>query len=147
MKDAVQIFLDHINKNNLKVTPQRRLILDVFLKETGHITPEELYDKVRDIDPSVGNATVYRTLRLLMDSGLARSVDFADGLTRYEVKAGHGHHDHLICTECKKSIEILDEDIERLQEEIAKKNGFTLTNHSMNLYGICSECREKAKKS
>lgn len=147
MKDPVQIFFDHISQNNLKSTPQRRLILDVFLKVKGHITPEELYEKVKEIDPSVGNATVYRTLRLLMDSGLARSVDFDDGVTRYEVKFGHGHHDHLICTECKKSIEIFDENIERLQDEIAKKNGFLLTDHSMNLYGICSECRKKGQKS
>jgi Fur family ferric uptake transcriptional regulator len=143
MKDPRDIFSEYLQEHKLKVTPQRLLILDVFLNEEGHVASEELYGLVKRLDPSVGQATVYRTLKLLTDSGLAKEVHFGDGVTRYEHEYGHSHHDHLICDRCGSNVEVLDDRIEALQEELAAKYGFKLTGHKMYLHGICAKCRKK----
>ena len=143
MKDPTSVFFDYLTRNGLKLTPQRRLILEVFLKQDGHPTPEDLYDLVKRADPSIGQATVYRTLKLLCQSGLAKEVHFGDGLTRYERKYGLKHHDHLICERCGKNLEVVDERIERLQQDLAAKHGYALTGHRMYLYGLCPDCRDK----
>lgn len=139
-------FNDFIAKRGLKSTAQRGLIVDVFLKTEGHLSTEELYEKVKSVDNSVGQATVYRTMKLLCESGLAREVHFGDGLARYEkYNEDHDHHDHLICQSCGKNLEVVDERIESLQEELAKQHGFVLTSHRMYLYGVCSDCRKSKK--
>lgn len=143
MKTPQEVFAEYLGQQNLKITPQRRLILDTLLKQNDHISPEELYARVKKRDKSIGQATVYRTLKLLNESGLIEPVDFADGVTRYEPSYGTAHHDHLICEKCGKNIEILDDIIEARQERLAEKHGFTLTRHKMYLYGICEECRKK----
>ncbi len=124
------------------MTSQRRLILDVFLASHGHLSSEDLYAAVAKHDPSVGQATVYRTLKLLAESGLAREVHFGDGVARYEVIYGHEHHDHLVCEQCGKALGVVDERIEELQEQIAQREGWTLTGHRMCLYGICPQCQK-----
>lgn len=142
-KDPYAIFADFVVRKKLKMTPQRRQILDVFLAEEGHVTSEELYQKVKRDYASIGQATVYRTLKLLADSGLAKAVEFGDGAMRYEILFGQTHHDHLICEECGKNVEVVDPAIERLQEEVARRHGFALTGHKLYLYGLCPECRAK----
>jgi Fur family ferric uptake transcriptional regulator len=122
------------------MTPQRSLILEQLLKCDGHVSAEELYDCVRNSSPGVGQATVYRTIKLFSDAGLAREVHFGDGVIRYEARHGHGHHDHLVCELCRKEIEFLDPAIEKLQEEQAQQHGFSLTGHRMILFGICPDC-------
>ena len=139
-KDPQAVYADFIASQRLKMTPQRRQILEVFLKAKGHMSSEELYQRVKKSFAGIGQATVYRTLKLLAGSGLAKEVDFGDGVTRWEQQHGHAHHDHLICQRCGKNVEVVDEAIEKLQEEVAAKNGFTLTGHSMYLYGICGDC-------
>ncbi|GAB7022595.1 Fur family transcriptional regulator [Salidesulfovibrio brasiliensis] len=143
MKTPQDAFTTYLSEKNLKMTPQRRLILDTFIDEKQHLSPEELYDKVKKVDPSIGQATVYRTLKLLVEAGIVESLDFADGVSRYEVSWGEEHHDHLICERCGKNIEILDDVIEKRQEAIAKEHGFTLSHHKMYLYGLCSKCGRK----
>jgi len=143
MKNPQELFADYLADKNLKVTPQRRLILDTFLKQDGHLSSEELYANVKKRDSSIGQATVYRTLKLLNESGLIEPLDFADGVVRYEWSYGQTHHDHLICDKCGKNIEILDETIESRQEQLAEEHGFKLLRHNMSLYGICSDCRNK----
>ena len=143
MKNPQEVFAEFLVKERLKVTSQRNTILDVFLESKEHYSPEELYLKVKEKDPSVGQATVYRTLKLLIDSGIADVVDFADGVSRYELGYGKEHHDHLICEKCNKNIEILDAAIESAQEKVAKAHNFQLTRHKMYLYGICSDCSKK----
>jgi len=144
MKDPIAVFSDYAEQKRLKMTPQRRLILDVFLRERGHVTSEELYNKVKLANQSVGQATVYRTLKLLSGSGLAKELDFGDGVTRYEQTYGHSHHDHLICERCGKNVEVVDQDIEVIQERVAREHGFSLTGHVMYLYGICADCSRLA---
>ncbi len=138
-----QIFENHIASHGFRMTRQRGLILDIFLKKEGHLSPEELYDLVKAKDQTVGRATIYRMLRLMKEADLARQVNLGDGLSRYEHKYGHAHHDHLICLGCGKAIEVFDAEIEALQEKLAKKHGYALTGHQMDLFGLCPSCREK----
>ncbi len=143
MQAAREQFFNYLSKEKLKFTSQRALIFDVFWGVKEHISPEELYGLVKEKDPSIGQATVYRTLKLLSDSKIAREVDFGDGVSRYEPFFGQNHHDHLICQECGISVEVFDERIEKLQEELAERHDFTLSTHSMYLYGKCAQCAGK----
>lgn len=136
-----QAFTTYLRQHGHKLTPQRELILEVFLDMGGHPAPEELYTAVKQHDRSVGQATVYRTLKLLTEAGIAKELHFGDGLTRYEHRLGQDHHDHLICEQCGSKVEVVDHRIEELQEELAAKHGFKLTGHRMYLYGLCSQCR------
>jgi Fur family ferric uptake transcriptional regulator len=138
-----EVFSGYLAANRLKITPQRRLILEIFLAEPGHVSYEDLYARVKRRDSSVGQATVYRTLKLLAECSLAQAVSFADGITRYEPRFGVEHHDHLICEGCGRTIEIVDPVIERRQEELALRYGFSLARHKMDLYGLCPDCRTK----
>jgi Fur family ferric uptake transcriptional regulator len=137
-----EIFLEHIQKTGLRRTSQRDLILEIFLKTEEHLTSEDLYWLLQKKDPSVGHTTVYRTLKLLTEAGLAREVRFGDGKTYYEHHYNHEHHDHLICTECGKIIEFFSAEIEELQDKMAEQYGFRLTNHSLRMWGICDDCDE-----
>ncbi len=146
MKNYIQTFQQYVASNGLKNTTQRTLIAEVFMSSHGHFSTEEVYDAVRAVDSSVGQATVYRTMKLLCDAGLAHEVQFGDGITRYEPESQE-HHDHLICERCGKAIEIYNKKIEKLQEAIADKYGFEPTRHILCLYGVCSDCRNKKSKS
>ncbi len=136
-----KIFADFLAARGLRDTSQRELILDEFLGRESHISAEELYYVVKKRDRTVGQATVYRVLKLLCDAGLAREVDFGDGTRRYEHEFGHEHHDHFICTSCGKTMEVVDPAIETLQKALAEKYRFSLANHELYLYGTCRECR------
>ncbi|MDR2051058.1 MAG: transcriptional repressor [Deltaproteobacteria bacterium] len=134
----------YLSRKGMKLTSQRRLILAEFYRGTEHhLSAEDLYQKLRVLDSSIGQATVYRTLKLMRDAGLARELHFGDDVTRFEPYLNTIHHDHLICEECGKTVPVLDEHIERLQSELAEQHGFKLTSHRMYLYGICLECMEK----
>lgn len=136
-----EIFLEHIQKAGLRRTGQRDLILETFLKTEDHLTSEDLYWLVHKLDPTVGHTTVYRTLKLLTEAGLAREVRFGDNKTYYEHHYDQEHHDHLICTQCGKVIEFFSPEIEDLQEQTAEKFGFKLSHHSLRMWGVCPDCR------
>jgi Fur family ferric uptake transcriptional regulator len=142
-----EILRDYISEHGLKSSRQRELIADVFFESGGHLRVDELLDRVRDVDPKIGQATVYRTMKLLTKCGLAAPRHFGDGHTRYEPVAPdeEEHHDHLICTSCNRIVEFLDERIEELQERVAADHGFTLTRHKMELYGLCEACQKKPR--
>lgn len=141
MKNEKQIFEDFLEKKGLRDTPQRELMLDEFLKREQHTTAAELYDIAKQRDRTIGQATVYRVLKLFCEAGLAREVDFGDGVMRYEHHYGHAHHDHLICQGCGKTVEVVDTVIEELQQRLSAQYGFQLTGHEMYLYGLCEKCR------
>ncbi len=143
MKPPLQIFADYLTRENLRLTDQRKLILEIFLNENGHVSVEEFHDKVKKKDATIGKSTVYRALKHLCSSGLALASDFDDGIQRYELQWGQRHHDHLICEKCGKKVEVMDSRIEERQQRLADDNGFTLTGHSMNLFGVCEKCRGK----
>ncbi|MFM9905372.1 MAG: Fur family transcriptional regulator [Pyrinomonadaceae bacterium] len=141
------LFDAHIQASGLRRTGQRDLILDIFLSTDEHLSSEDLYSLVRKKDSSVGHTTVYRTLKLLMEAGLAREVRFGDNKTYYEHHYNHDHHDHMICTECGKVIEFFSADIEMMQDEMAGKFGFKPTHHSLRMWGVCSDCQKLATGS
>ena len=136
--DAVDQFNTYLKGKKHKLTKQRALITEVFFdpkKRSEHPTVEELYLRVKERDPTIGYATIYRTLKLLVDAGLALPNRIGEDLTRYEPEVPGEHHDHMICDTCGLIVEFEDEEIERLQEEIAKRLGFKLLDHNMNLIG------------
>lgn len=135
-----EIFREHIRNAGLRRTSQRELILGIFLRTEDHLTSEDLYWLVQKQDPGIGQTTVYRTLKLLTEAGLARETRFGDGRTYYEHHYNHEHHDHLICTECGRVIEFFSAEIEELQDRIAAGFGFRLTNHSLRMWGVCRDC-------
>jgi len=140
-----KIFSEFIRKRGLKFTRQRELILNVLLDSDRHLSVEEMYRLVKRKDKTIGQATVYRTVKLLCEAGLARTVDFGSGITHYEQLHGRTHHDHLICSRCGEYVEAMDPQIEKLQEKLCKKYGFLPTNHRMEIFGICRLCRKGEK--
>jgi len=136
--------VSYLEEHSLKNTKQRETILDVFLDAAGHITSDELFQRVRAEHPNIGYTTVYRTMKLLCDAGLATEHHFADGITRYEIAHEH-HHDHLLCTRCGKIIEFESRTIEETQKQIAASHGFRLLRHRHELYGHCEDCRGNAE--
>ena len=135
--------VSYARANGLKLTRQRDDILRTFLSAGKHLGVEELLRRVRRRNPSVGHATVYRTMKVLVAARIASERHFVDGVTTWEPKCADGgsHHDHLICEGCGAIVEFADERIERIQEEVAIANGFELTRHRMELYGRCADCR------
>ena len=127
--------------HGLKSTRQRTLIVETFFASEGHLSVEELWDKVRSTDARVSVATVYRTMKLLSESGLAHARNFGDGQTRYEAAVGRHHHDHLICTNCGTIVEFENDKIETMQDAVARRHGFKVTSHKMELYGLCKNCQ------
>ena len=129
-------------RRGLKTTAQRELIVDVFLtgnSTDSHVSIDELLASVRRRNPRVGYATVYRTVKHLLDAGLAASRQFGDGQTRYEVAGSESrHHDHLICQKCRLILEFEEPEIERLQDTVASRlGGFKVIQHKLELYGLC----------
>jgi len=146
MTEEKEVFLRHIQKAGLKRTAQRDLILDVFLRTEKHLSSEDLYNLVKQEDPSIGHTTVYRTLKLLSEAGLAREVRFGDNRTHYEHNYKHQHHDHMICTECGKIIEFYSAELEAIQDAVAAKHRFEVKQHLLRLLGVCAECRRTARE-
>jgi Fur family transcriptional regulator, ferric uptake regulator len=141
-QDPREVLRDYVAKHGLKLTRQRELIADVFFAAEGHLKVEDLLERVREKDPNVSLATVYRTMKLLTECGLASPHRFGDTSVRYEPADDHDeHHDHLICTRCGKIVEFFNEQIESLQDGVASKYGFEVTHHRMELYGLCPDCR------
>lgn len=146
MQKEKEIFERFLKENNLKKTKQREKILNLFLKVEDHLSADEFYGLIKKKIPWIGYTTVYRTLKLFSRCGLAREVDMGDGIKRFEHKFGHGHHDHLICVKCGKSIEVVDPEIEKLQEKLIRREGFTLLRHRLEIFGVCPQCRKREKK-
>ncbi len=131
-----------VKQKGLKYTEQREIVLNILLKAQEHLTAEEVYNHVKKEYPNsnIGIATVYRALSFLEEVDLIASITFGTDGKKYESNA-KSHHDHLICTNCGKIIEFIDEEIEKRQEKIAKKNNFKISSHSMQLYGTCENCQ------
>jgi Fur family ferric uptake transcriptional regulator len=134
----------YMTRRGLRSTEQRRVIIDTFFESTEHITIDTLLREVRAVDARVGYATVYRTMKLLTESGVVQEHKFGDGFTRYELSDEDAHHDHLICMECGKITEFEEPAIEELQQKVAKKHGFLVRAHKHEMYGVCADCQSKA---
>jgi len=148
LKEKLEQLRFHIQELGMKNSRQREVISEVFFSSQEHMRVEDIMQRAREKDPKISQATVYRTMKFLLDCGLAEARHFEDGYTRYEPSdAGDAHHDHLICTRCGKIVEFVDDRIEALQEEVAARYGFHVTSHKMELYGECfdPDCASKMK--
>jgi Fur family ferric uptake transcriptional regulator len=133
----------YMERKGLRSTSQRRLVSDIFFRTSGHHSIDDVLAMVRAKDPKVGYATVYRTMKLLVECGLANERHFGETVTRFEIALHDHHHDHLICVDCKRIVEFEDDDIEELQRKLAERQGFSLLSHKHELYGICADCRRR----
>ncbi len=128
-------------ERGLKRSRQRNRILEAFYAIGGHVPVERLVAEVRRREPRVSVATVYRTMKLLAECGLAVPRQFGEAQTLYEPVGGRGHHDHLICTACGRIVEFENQRIEALQRQVARTHGFEVESHKLELYGRCAGCR------
>jgi len=140
--DYVEQFKGELKSRGHRLTNQRIAIAQAFADKGGHLTVDQLYRGISDEHPEIGYATVYRTLKLLVDCGMAETHQFDMNKVSFEIHDPHDHHDHLICLSCRKIIEFENDQIEELQEKIARNYGFELRDHRMELYGICKELEE-----
>ena len=141
MEKAKQIFSEYIKGKKLRFTKQRKDILEVFLLMERHFTVEDLYKAVKKVNPDVGFATIYRTLRLIYECGLSNELKLDGNKTHFEQTFGNAHHDHLICTKCSTIIEVQSKKIEELQNKLAKEKDFVPQRHKLEIYGLCSKCK------
>ena len=141
-EEAIEELKKIVKQKGLKYTEQREIVLSLLIHAEDHLSAEEVYNEIKSkhTDSNIGIATVYRALSFLEEVDLITSITFGSDGKKYESNA-KSHHDHLICTECGKIVEFVDDEIEKRQERIAKKNKFKITNHSMQLYGICEDCQ------
>jgi Fur family ferric uptake transcriptional regulator len=146
MMEKRDIFRQFMSNKGLKSTRQREVILDEFLNSADHLSTEELYLRVRRKHPHIGYATVYRTLKLFAECGIAEERDFGAGQTLYEPSHGDEHHDHLICTKCGEIIEFECLRIERLQAQVAREHNFAMSSHRLDIFGLCARCQKSQKK-
>ena len=140
-----ELFRRYIEQAGLKRTAQRDLIVDVFLHTEDHLSSEDLYRLVKAEDASIGHTTVYRTLKLMTEAGLAREVRLGDGRTRYERNHKFPHHDHMVCMNCGATIEFYSPELKAAQEAIAAAYGFKPTQHSLRIFGVCAACQDGQK--
>lgn len=131
-----------LKQKKLRNTRQRQQILEVFFSTDGHLTVDELYEKVKKINPKIGYATIHRTLKLLAECGIAEGIKIGNQKIVYEHKYGRKHHDHLMCLKCGKFIEIFSEELENIQDEVANKHNFKVIDHKLIIYGLCEKCRK-----
>ena len=133
--------LDRLRPAGTKRSSKREQIVNVFLRQEGHLSADDLVDLIKRQDHRISRATVYRTLQWMVDAGIARKVDFGEGRFRFEHSYRHPRHFHLICKTCNRSYEFLSSDIESLVEEIANARGFQARQSVVQIYGTCDSCR------
>jgi Fur family transcriptional regulator, ferric uptake regulator len=133
--------LSRLTPTGGKRSSKREQIVNVFLRQEGHLSADDLVDLIRRDDHRISRATVYRTLQWMVDAGIARKVDFGEGRFRFEHSYRQPRHFHLICKTCHRSFEFLSSDIEGLVEEVAAARGFTASQSVVQIYGTCEECR------
>lgn len=135
------VFRASLHEHGLPVTQQRESVARVLFESTRHLSAEDVESRLRQRGENVGKATVYRTLNLLVEVGLATEHDFDEGFKRYEANVGPARHDHLICTSCGEVVEFEHERLQELQEEIADREGFDTVSRQLKIYGLCRSCQ------
>src|SRR5687767_3637103 len=140
---AKKRFMAFLDQKNLRMTSQRQAIIDTVFETDEHFTAEQLLDWSRAKDKSVSRATVYRTLPLLTESGLVREMDFGKDYKFYDPSyADHPNHNHIICQDCEKIVEFENEKIEKLEEEISHRLGFSVKSQRLQITGSCDELKK-----
>jgi Fur family transcriptional regulator, ferric uptake regulator len=140
-------YIESLRPAGSKRSGKRDQIVEVFLRQEGHLSADDLVELMRKEDHRISRATVYRTLQWMVEAGVARKVDFGEGRFRFERSYRHPRHFHLICKSCNRSFEFLSSDIEALIEEVAEARGFELRQSVLQIYGECDECRTGAPRT
>ena len=141
MTQAIETFAKYLSSKDLKLTKEREAVLrEIFLRR-GHLDAEDLWHSLRKKKKRASRATVYRTLELLVDSGMVRKVDLGHGHSHYEHVLGDAHHEHMVCLKCGKVIEFSDKRIERSLRKLCEKSGFEQCSHHFQIFGYCKDCR------
>ena len=139
-----RVYKDSIKEEGYKLTPQRRAVLEKIIENKGkHLTTEEVFEIVKTNYPEIGLATVYRTLQLFEEIGIASILNLDDGIIRYELSDSSDEHQHhqLVCTKCGSLYEVEMDLLEDLEKNISDKYNFRILNHSLKFYGICKKCK------
>ena len=144
-KSSLTEFNKCISKKGLKYSKKREIIVDYFIRSKRHFTVEQLYDEIKKNHPGISYTTIYRTLKLLVECGIASMHHFGEDETRFEPRSQKQHHDHLICKRCGRIIEFTHKGIERFQQEVTKKYGFQPKSHTLQIYGLCRSCNKTKK--
>jgi len=147
--DEIQKFRDYIREKGLRNTPEREMIIEEIFSTHDHFDIDELFLRMRNKRKIVSKASIYRTIPLLLESGLIKEVFFEGGHLHYEHIYGHKHHCHLRCICCRRYLEFTDDEIGKIQNQIEKKYGFFITSHRFELLGYCPQCakRQGAQKA
>ena len=143
VREAQEILHRHLKDVGLKQTAQRDTILRTFLETRDHLSTDELHRLVQKKDARIGYTTVYRTLKLLAECGLASEVAFHDGIARYEHQYNRRSHHHMVCTACGGSVEFFSQEVGDLEQEIGRRYHYVTTRHTFQIYGVCEVCRKK----
>ena len=142
MTPFINLFRRYLREQGLPVTQQREAVADIVFSSTGHLSVEDIEAALKGQGERIGTATIYRTMEILVRSGLVEEHDFGEGFKRYEHLFGQQPiHEHLICTNCSRVIEFQSPQVVRLQEETARQHGFLPTRHRLEVYGICASCQ------
>jgi Fur family ferric uptake transcriptional regulator len=141
MEPAEQVFRGYLSSKGLRLTGERKEILDEIMRTHTHFEVEDIFSSLRKKDSSVSRASIYRMLPLLLDSGIIRKTPCEVMKARYEHVLGHEHHDHMVCIKCGKTIEFKKERIEKLQQEAAREHHFRMLGHRLIISGLCKDCK------
>jgi len=144
-KRELTIFRKYLERRGLKLTAERQALFDELFSRHEHVEADELLVRLRAKHKKISRATIYRTLELMVDSGIVGRLRMGEAGYRYERLRAGDHHDHIICDHCGKVIEFFEARIEALQDEVAARHGFVLLSHSHQMRGICRSCRPRAK--
>ena len=142
MTNAIETFAKYLKTRKLKFTRERKAVLQEMFLNRGHLEAEELLYKLRRKKKGASRATVYRTLELLVDSGMVRKVNLGHGHSHYELVVDHPHHEHMICLDCGKVIEFSDKKVEEASNKLCQKQRFKHSSHLFEVFGYCDKCRK-----
>ncbi len=138
----IHLFRRYLRQQNLPVTQQREVVADVIFNSSEHLSVEDIEAQLRARGERIGKATIYRTMEILVRSGLVVEHDFGEGFKRYEHLFGQQpEHEHLICTHCGHVTEFQRPEVHRIEEEVARQHGFLPTRHRLEIYGLCAGCQ------
>lgn len=147
LDEAKGILREHLVRLGLKHSAQRDVILRAFMSASDHLSTEELHSIVKKHDPTIGYTTVYRSLKLFTQCGLASEVEFHDGVARYEHSLNRRSHHHMVCTVCGDSVEFFAPEVEKVEHRIGEQFHFATSRHSFQIYGTCAACQKKLAKA